>query len=270
MNKHLLLPVLVAFCFNTAQAQSKKLHAANDKEQLVSKRKASLQENASSIIILKSAEDSTKKSIPIDLNVKLKQDTEGVVDKHPFAVYFILIAAGLAAVASLASSIITARLNLKSKDKEYLNDYHKKVIDKRIKAIEAVESLMALFSTSYTHQVNGEKKLYNCFFVDELESEKLSNIVDKMGEFGMWYSINTIRSLEGFCEMIFPIVRRARTLEGEELVMYAIKQKEKIKHKIEIIEGCLGEDMDKLYDVKGFFKAKFKNKHPSTEKVLQS
>jgi hypothetical protein len=49
------------------------------------------------------------------------------------------------AVASVVAAALSSWFNYLLKNKEYKNDYYKKVIDKRIKALESVEVLVSLF-----------------------------------------------------------------------------------------------------------------------------
>jgi hypothetical protein len=187
-----------------------------------------------------------------------QSETIPVAENHPWAIYFVLIAAGLAAAASLASSTITALVTWKSKDKEYKNDYYKKVIDKRIKAIESAEHLLSLFSSISLITENGE--FYHSFFDNYEKYEKWENKIDDVSIFSIWYSEPTLQALMNLTKSVSTILEEIKNVDVKNNNIHDIyiSNYALIDNQKKSAETAIGNDMHKLYDVDTFFKLKFK------------
>ena len=65
-----------------------------------------------------------------------------------------LISGGFALCGGLLGAIIVGAYSLRAKRNEYLNDYYKKVIDRRVAAYEQLESLIVSLRTTFLGEDN--------------------------------------------------------------------------------------------------------------------
>ena len=188
-------------------------------------------------------------TIPKTTHTKSVEVTTGAAITFPVVV----------ALIALASSALSIYISIVLKDKEYRNDYFKKVIEKRIKAVEKAEMLVFLFGTTYG--IEGSDKRYHCYMLDFADSNKLSDAIDAIAEYNIWYGNETGTLLVAFSSMIFPIIGEAKRLRGDSQPNAAWQTH--CTEKYGIIEtaraelsNSLARDMYTLHDVNGFFKAK--------------
>jgi hypothetical protein len=72
-----------------------------------------------------------------------------------------LVSGGFALLGALLGTLITGLFSLRAKRNEYVNDYYKKVIDRRIAAYEQLESLIVSLRTTFLGKDN---KPYHLLF----------------------------------------------------------------------------------------------------------
>ena len=60
-----------------------------------------------------------------------------------------LVSGGFALLGALLGTVIAGLFSLRAKRNEYVNDYYKKVIDRRLAAYEQLESLIVSLRTTF-------------------------------------------------------------------------------------------------------------------------
>jgi hypothetical protein len=158
------------------------------------------------------------------------------------------------AVFALLSSIGSLYMSFRIKDKEYTNDYYKKVIDKRIKAIECAEMLVAMFST-YCDTDSGDD-YYQCYFEEDSKGKNLSIMADKTAAVSLWYSKRTDDNINDLITSAFAVAEEGETLKGAEKEAFFASKFVDIEKKKDALAASIANDMYTLYDVEAFFKAK--------------
>ena len=72
-----------------------------------------------------------------------------------------LVSGGFALLGALVGTLITGFFSLRAKQNEYVNDYYKKVIDRRIAAYEQLENVIVSLRTTFLGEDN---KPYHLLF----------------------------------------------------------------------------------------------------------
>lgn len=191
-----------------------------------------------------------------------QQLSASVTDKHPYAVYFVLIAASLAAMASLASSSLAAWVAWKSKDKEYRNDYYKKVIDKRMKAVEAAEEMLSILSM-YKDADDGSGTYYEYFEMDS-GPEMLASATKKFATLTTWSSRELVLQLRQLVEIVSAVCIEADRVEKSKQQAIYVRRYPIVNSKLLEVQYLIGLEMEQLYDVKGFFRNRYSQFKPRT------
>jgi hypothetical protein len=162
---------------------------------------------------------------------------------------------------TLLAASVSALVSILLKDKEYRNDYYKKVIDKRITAVEAAEAITSVFMLLQGF----DTPMRDChvYYVDELDSNKLSNVIDKASAYNFWYSGETLVAVRKLTMVAFPVEAEARKLKAKgaskrELQEFASTHHEEVSEAVLAVGNSLAADMSTLYDVKRFFKSKLR------------
>lgn len=139
------------------------------------------------------------------------------------------------------------------KDKEYKNDYYRKVIDKRIKAIEALEACTYLF-TAHNYESN-ENKHWHVYFEESIESNIYSESVTNMSKYSVWYSVQTVKRLDAFTTYITMLLAQCKGKEVEDTIDIGISNYSKIEYYRLSLEASIRSDMASLHKVGKFFKS---------------
>jgi hypothetical protein len=174
-----------------------------------------------------------------------------------------------AAIAAVVSAIISLIAGVILKGKEYKNDYFKKVIDKRIKAIEALEACISLFS-SYYESTEGQV-LYHTILVDDTGAEVFNEAVDEVKKYGIWYSPATAINIRKFSNFASSTLMDCRDESANGKEKIALRVFIYLEHNRAVLEECIRNDMASLHKVKEFFKSMAKvKKHDSSSNTPPS
>jgi len=173
--------------------------------------------------------------------------------------------ATLAAQTTRDSARIAAETTREVKNQDYKNDYYKKVIDKRMDALEAVEKVIGLFGTSHiVGGPGGNRKCHSYFVnnVDKIEKNGFNIYDSSISSSLTWRSVDTSLVFKKFMETVIHVTHDVNNVtddNGMKLVLYTDRYDE-INDAISNVERCIGKDMEKLYDVEAFLKERFKLK----------
>lgn len=167
------------------------------------------------------------------------------------------------ALIALVSSLFSVYLSFRLKDKEYKNDYFKKVIDKRIKAVEGAEKLLGLFSIVIA--INNPPGLVYKYLGDfpiAKEDDKFREYLHEFAPSSIWLSVRTEKLLQIFIERIVRVRAAAEKIASADAMgshfMDAFDDLQRMKSGI---HDSLSNDMATLYDVKSFFKSREESKN---------
>lgn len=157
------------------------------------------------------------------------------------------------ALIALVSSILSIGIALKVKDKEYKNDYYKKVIDKRIVAYGYLESQIAIMRETIIDKK--ERKGYLLMFGKgkDYYLESLSNIQKALTS-GLWITPATLAVL-GRMNAVFLNIALQYDISDAESLREAgkayFKELSQLRFELEV---AVREDVYSLHNVKSFFK----------------
>lgn len=158
-----------------------------------------------------------------------------------------------AVIAAVVSALVSGMVALLVKDKEYKNEYYKKVIDKRLKAIEAIEACTYLF-TARNYDLN-EEKTWHVYFEEKVDGNAFSEAVGNMSKYSVWYSMPTIERLGAFTTCITSLLAQCEGKEEEEIIEIGIDNYEEIEYHRLRLEASIRIDMASLHKVEKFFKS---------------
>lgn len=162
--------------------------------------------------------------------------------------------ADLSAQVSRESATLAARTAQELKDKDYKNDYYKKIIDKRIKAIEQAEKLTSLFIFFDTKN----NSRYYTYFHNNLHDNTYSDAFSQVINSALWYSKETFEAVQNFNNYMSDILPQARKFrDASSITAFAISKHKDIGERRDYIIKCLGKDMHDLYDIDHFLQSRF-------------
>ena len=160
-------------------------------------------------------------------------------------------------VASIA--LITSALSLYSsfrlKDKEFKNDYYKKVLDNRLKALEAAEVIMYLFKSRSVSKADG--KMHHKLLADLDRKETFYVALEDVLRYSIWYDVSLNEELKKFCGLIAKIINDTESITDRfELSEIAQEKFTEIQAQIHCIAHLSAESLLYLDDIKSFLERK--------------
>ena len=157
----------------------------------------------------------------------------------------------IAAFFGIIVAFIAGRYLLKEKQNEYINDYYKTIIQRRIVAYEHLENVIVLLKTSI---IDDEGQPYHSLFSSDEDFESVYQPLMFVMTQSLWLSDKAFKKFQELNFLIFGLK------PGNSGIIEFGKQNYK---SIAIIrsdlEKILAIDMLRLYDVKTFLKQKRKN-----------
>lgn len=151
-----------------------------------------------------------------------------------------------AIITSLASGVFSLRL----KKREFIYEYHKKILEKRLAAYELIETLVSILKASVVDTEDG--KTYHLIFAFDYETLVKQTISAHLCmSQGMWLSEEITKELNNFNY----IYLNAEANEND-LIAFGKKhhsELSKIRHRI---EKSFSKDINNLHDIKGFLSQK--------------
>ena len=163
-------------------------------------------------------------------------------------------------IAVLSSSILTAAfskiIDFVFKNFDFKKDYHKKIIDKRLKAYDLLDELIQLMVGDIKSKTSKDK-LYNQIFYDESTYMQFAHALQKATTQRIWYSTKTGQLITEFQTLI------SRSYIESEI---EVKSKSYIYNQWGILlftevnifqkelEKALRDDLKKIYKVDKFLK----------------
>jgi hypothetical protein len=153
----------------------------------------------------------------------------------------------------LVGAFISGLFTLRAKRNEYVNDFYKIVIDKRVEAYEHLELLIQSFKTCVVDS-KVDNLPYHCPFATESQNfEALVRMGNTMNR-GLWLSdraFNSVRELN--------LLQFSTPSDEIERIRFGKERYQKIAMIRERLEKDLAADMLQLHKVKKFLRSKRRN-----------
>jgi hypothetical protein len=162
-----------------------------------------------------------------------------------------VISGGFALLGALLGTLITGFFGLRAKRNEYVNDYYKKVIDRRIAAYEQLERLIVSLRTTSLGEAN--KPCHRLFLQDEGNGFiPAYQILHDIALQALWLSeeaFDTSRELN-------QLLARFQASGGNDAIAFGQQNYLTLATLREHLEKILAADMLGLHDVRRFLRKK--------------
>lgn len=172
-------------------------------------------------------------------------------------------------LAVLSSSVITAVVaaiiagiySLRTKRNEYVNDYCKTVLQRRIAAYETLERLIINLKTSV---LDTDRRPYHLIFSDDNDSQSAHDLMFNVLIQTLWVTNEAFEKTQELNHLLFSLPQGAGVIE------FGKANYQRIATIRADLEAILAKDMLDLYDVKHFLKTKTQRVHEFVPVVLGS
>ena len=163
------------------------------------------------------------------------------------------ISSGLTLSGVLLAAVIAGVYNLRAKQNEYVNDYYKTVIQRRIDAYEHLERLIIDLRTSVLDKDN--KPYHRLFSIGNASESAFKRLFSVMSQ-AMWLSDEAFTKTRDLNYLLFGLGTGS---EGDP-VEFAKQNYRAIAELREALEKILAADMLELHKVRRFLKQKKRKK----------
>jgi hypothetical protein len=164
-----------------------------------------------------------------------------------------LIGLTSAAVSAVVSGIIAGWFNLRAKRAEFVNEYHKFVIQRRIAVYEQLEALIFLVKSVVADQADN-RPYHLIFGMDDPQTAFYTRLMFLTGN-SLWLSNKAFDVSRRMNILMFGMPSEDKTA----VIEFGKAHHQELALLREELEKVLAEDMQTLYEVKGFLKSKKKN-----------
>ncbi|MDO7884295.1 hypothetical protein [Hymenobacter cheonanensis] len=161
-----------------------------------------------------------------------------------------------AAIATVISTLITSLISFFIKDKEYKNDYYKKVIDKRLKVYELLEA--ALIDLNSRTMDEGDSRPYLTIFGDTKRFEEAGGKLQDALQAGLWLNQETLLIAYTINKHLFDLIQKHDTKNAKILKRIGKDNFDTIFDLRQRLEQYVREDISDLHNVPRFFRKKTK------------
>ncbi len=151
------------------------------------------------------------------------------------------------------SALVSGWYGLRSKRNEYVNEYYKTIINRRIAAYEQLENTIVPLKTSIADSGN-DNRLYHQPFSSEKSDDWNRSVVSLLAVMsqGLWLSDEVFEKLQELNLLLF------HSEKPDSVIEFGKANYEKIATLRATLERLLARDMLSLYDVKQFLEGKGK------------
>jgi hypothetical protein len=151
------------------------------------------------------------------------------------------------------SALVSGLYSLRSKRNEYVNEYYKTIIKRRVAAYEQLEKTIIPLKTSIADSDN-DNRLYHLPFSSEKDEDWDRSVVSLLAVMsqGLWLSDEVFETLQELNLLLF------HSKKPDSVIEFGKANYEKIATFRATLERLLARDMLSLYDVKQFLKSKDK------------
>jgi hypothetical protein len=160
------------------------------------------------------------------------------------------ISAGSALFGAAIGAVVTGFFTLRAKRNEYVHDYFKIVLNKRVEAYEHLEALIQAYKSTF---VDVDDKAYHAPFGSKGLSENAFGLMGAATDSGLWLTDETFEVLLKLNYIMF-----GEPKKENERIAFGKRHYEEIANLREKLETHLASDMLELHKVVTFLKAKKK------------
>jgi hypothetical protein len=161
-------------------------------------------------------------------------------------------------LAAVVAGLITALSNQRLKQREFINDYYKTVLSRRIAAYENLEALIV---TSKTVALDTDGKPYHLLFAREGDWDTAYNLIISIASQALWLSEAAFQKSRELNYLIF-------NLRHDDVIQFGKNNHAKISQLREDLEQIIATDMLEMHDIKTFLQQKRGVKRGFTEVKL--
>jgi hypothetical protein len=167
------------------------------------------------------------------------------------------ITGGCALFGAMLGAVIAGYFSLRSKRNEFVNDYYRTVIQRRIDAYEELEKLIVAYKTSV---VDKDCKPYHLPFALKSQNENAFMLMGSAMSQGLWLSEEAFALIRDMNYLLFQMPD-----SEDKLIVFGKEHYQKIAEYRESLEVTLASDLLSLHKVKRFLAQKTKRRsgfHP--------
>jgi hypothetical protein len=170
-----------------------------------------------------------------------------------------LISGGFLLGGALLGALVAGIYNLRVKRHEYINDYYKTVIQRRIAAYEQLEGLIACFRAAV---VGKDRKPYHLTLSGEAPEEDIFKRLFAVMSQGLWLSDEAFAKITELNYLLFGVPH----VEGD-VIDFGKQNYQAIATLRDALERILAADVLELHDVGRFLKRKKNRNDPGFHPV---
>ena len=164
-----------------------------------------------------------------------------------------LAALSSSAISAVLCALITGAYVLRNNRNEYVNDYFKTVIQRRLAAYEYLENLIVSIKTAV---IDSDNKPYHLLFSKDDDWTSAYTLLHNVMSQGLWLSDEAFEKSQELNYLAFRL-----SPSNTSIIDFGKKNYEAIATIRSEMEKILANDMLELHDVKTFLKRKKKNNH---------
>lgn len=158
------------------------------------------------------------------------------------------ISAGSALIGAVIGALVTGFFTLRAKRVEFVNDYFKIVINKRVEAYEHLEALIQAYKSSF---VDFDNSAYHAPFGSTKLSENAFGLMGAATDNGLWLTDETFEVLQKLNYIMF-----GEPNKEDDRIAFGKRHYQEIANLREKLETRLASDMLELHKVGKFLRAK--------------
>lgn len=156
---------------------------------------------------------------------------------------------------SVVGAVVSNLFSEWQKRNEYKRDYYKKIIDRRMKAYEVVETFASCFDVRARDESTDTKFLLCCSTVEN--AKNTFEYLKTVEKYILWIDKDCKKCVEEINQLLLPLLAFDETQainQGNERIKKSIEICEELEYKRDKLRDIIKKNIIKLHDVDSFFK----------------
>jgi hypothetical protein len=174
------------------------------------------------------------------------EETHNLIGRRPF------MDIGTILTSTVVSAVVSGLISLYGKQREYVNEYYKIILNRRITAYEQLESLIVSLKVSV---VDSDGKPYHLLFSQEDACRIAHTLLQNILIQALWLSREAFEKSQELNYLLFSLKPEGAAID------FGRAHYEKIGKLRHDLEQIVATDLIKLHDLKGFLRQKKKEEH---------